>query len=463
MIPIETVKTDAFSMDYFRFGRGKETLVILPGLSVQSVMLSADAVAQEYGAFRDAYTVFVFDRRKELPAAYSVFDMAEDTALAMKKIGLHKVFLFGASQGGMIAMTVAIRHPEAVKKLVLCSTAARVGKTQSGAVEEWVKLAKAGKAEDLYLAFGKALYPKEIFEQSRDLLKEAAKSVTPEDLRRFTVLAGDIENFDVTADLQKIACPVLLVGSEDDRVLGAEATREIADRLRGHKDFETHMYRGYGHAVYDTAPDFGERMKRFLDKNRNRLAEEKTEKKIVFCTDRKEWRKWLSEHFETEDEVWFVFPTVASGEQGVSYNDAVEEALCFGWIDGRAGTLDATHQLRRFTPRRKGSGYSQPNIERLIWLNEQGWIHPKIRPAVEELIHTPFIFPEDILEEIQKDPEAWAHYQAFAEPYKRIRIAYIDAARKRPEEFRKRLANFIAKTRENKRIIGYGGIEKYYG
>ena len=186
------------------------------------------------------------------------------------------------------------------------------------------------------------------------------------------------------------------------------------------------------------------------------------EKKIFCCSDRGEWRDWLEEHFETEDEVWFVFPTIDSGEKGVSYNDAVEEALCFGWIDGRAGTLDETHQLRRFTPRRKGSSYSQPNIERLMAMNEQGLIHPKVRESVEEIISAPFEFPEDILDAIWQDDEAWSNYQAFSEPYKRIRVAYIDAARKRPEEFQKRLENFIKKTRENKLIIGYGGIDKYY-
>ena len=183
---------------------------------------------------------------------------------------------------------------------------------------------------------------------------------------------------------------------------------------------------------------------------------------IFSCSDRQAWRVWLLEHFEDCQEVWFVFPTVDSGEKGVSYNDAVEEALCFGWIDGRAGTLDATHQLRRFTPRRKGSSYSQPNIERLIWLDSQGLIHPKVRPTVEEIINKPFVFPEDILEAIRQDAEAWKNYEAFSEPYRRIRIAYIDAARKRPKEFEKRLASFIKKTRENKIITGYGGIDKYY-
>lgn len=185
-------------------------------------------------------------------------------------------------------------------------------------------------------------------------------------------------------------------------------------------------------------------------------------RKVLFCRNRLEWRDWLSEHFETEKEVWFVFPSISSGETGVSYNDAVEEALCFGWIDGQAGTLDETHQLRRFTPRRKGSSYSQPNIERLIEMDSKGLIHPKVRPSVEDVITKPFVFPEDILDAIRADDVAWSNYTAFSEPYKRIRVAYIDAARKRPAEFGKRLENFLKKTRENKLITGYGGIDRYY-
>ena len=185
-------------------------------------------------------------------------------------------------------------------------------------------------------------------------------------------------------------------------------------------------------------------------------------KQTIFCTDRKQWRDWLEKHFETEKEIWFVFPAKASGESGVSYNDAVEEALCFGWIDGRAGTLDETHQLRRFTPRRKGSGYSRPNVERLIWLDGQGLIHPKIRGSVETIIRAPFVFPEDIIRAIRRDETAWKNYEAFTAPYKRIRVAYIDAARGRSAEFEKRLSHFIKMTRENKMIIGYGGIDKYY-
>jgi uncharacterized protein YdeI (YjbR/CyaY-like superfamily) len=88
-------------------------------------------------------------------------------------------------------------------------------------------------------------------------------------------------------------------------------------------------------------------------------------------------------------------------------------------------------------------------------------IHPSILNTAKKTLKEKFAFPPDIVTAIKSDKLAWKNYQKFSPAYKRIRIAYIDAARKRPEEFEKRLANFIKKTKENKQI-GFGGIEKYY-
>ena len=79
-IVIETVKTERFFMNFFRFGTGEKTLVILPGLSVQSVMGASNAIAEAYQSLADRYTIYVFDRRMDLPKTYSVHDMARDTA-----------------------------------------------------------------------------------------------------------------------------------------------------------------------------------------------------------------------------------------------------------------------------------------------------------------------------------------------------------------------------------------------
>ena len=186
------------------------------------------------------------------------------------------------------------------------------------------------------------------------------------------------------------------------------------------------------------------------------------EKDVFYSDDRSEWRRWLEDHFETEDEIWFAFPVKDSGIRGIEYNDAVEEALCFGWIDSTAGHFDERFHIRRFTPRRKGSTYSRPNIERLIMMDSKGLIHPKVRPQVAEMIQREYVYPEDILKELKEDDEVWRNFMSFSDPYKRIRVAYIDAARHRPEEFRKRLDSFKSMTKRNRIITGYGGIDKYY-
>ena len=185
-------------------------------------------------------------------------------------------------------------------------------------------------------------------------------------------------------------------------------------------------------------------------------------KNIFYTSKREEWRAWLLKNYRTAKEVWFVFPMKETGEESLSYNDAVEEALCFGWIDSTIKHIDKTHRAQHFTPRKKGSAYSRPNIERLIWLEKNNLLMEEIRLEVLELIRAPYVFPEDIIASIKTDLRTWENFNSLSDGYKRIRIAYIDAARKRPEEFKKRLENFIAKTHDGKIIKGFGGIEKYY-
>ena len=183
---------------------------------------------------------------------------------------------------------------------------------------------------------------------------------------------------------------------------------------------------------------------------------------ILNLKTRTEWRNWLQLNFNIKNEVWLVYAKKSSGEQRIKYNDAVEEALCFGWIDSTNKTLDKDHTIQRFAPRQTRSSYSQPNKERLKWLAENNLIHPSFLKTVQEIISKEYVFPLDILDEIKKDKTAWNNFIKFSEPYKRIRIAYIDSARKRPEEFTKRMTNFIQKTQDNKLISGFGGIDKYY-
>lgn len=261
---IETVHTDDFSMDYVHFGSGQTTLVILPGLSVQSVMGAADAVEAVYRSLENDFTIYLFDRRKDLPPSYSVHEMAQDTAEAFRVLGLKDVCLFGASQGGMIAQVIAIEHPELVGKLVLGSSSSHVREEQYRVIEHWIRLAKKRDRVGLYLSFGKELYPAAVYGQYRETLEKTAETVSDEELDRFIILAEGIRGFNVTDELDKIRCPVMAVGDYDDRVLDADATMEIAEKLDTQPNFRLYLYAGFGHAAYDTAPDYRDRMVRFF-------------------------------------------------------------------------------------------------------------------------------------------------------------------------------------------------------
>ena len=261
----EKVITNEYIIPYIKFGAGEKTLVILPGLSVQSVIPAAPAIEKQYKIFCRDYTVYLFDRREDMPAGYSVCDMAKDTAKAMKALSLCDVCLFGVSQGGMIAMLIAADYPELVSKLVLGSSAAYLNESSAAVLNEWLGYAQKGDAEALCLSFGEKVYSAEVFAQYKDAFINMAKAVNEKDLQRFITLVKGTAGFDARDKMAGINCPVLAIGDTADKVLGADATPQIAELQRGNPRFEMFMYSGFGHAAYDTATDYAERLFKFFN------------------------------------------------------------------------------------------------------------------------------------------------------------------------------------------------------
>jgi uncharacterized protein YdeI (YjbR/CyaY-like superfamily) len=86
---------------------------------------------------------------------------------------------------------------------------------------------------------------------------------------------------------------------------------------------------------------------------------------------RKEWRRWLSQHYKSKDGIWLVFHK-SSGEPTIDYDEAVEEAICFGWIDVQIRRIDGHKYMRRFTPRRQRSNWSDSNERRALRMLREG-------------------------------------------------------------------------------------------
>lgn len=267
----ETIFVNHIEMKYTRFGSGPKALVILPGLSVKSVADSASAVEKAYRRFEKEYTVYLFDRRTNAEKGYTLQSMADDTAAVMRCLGIEKADLFGASQGGMIAMYLAAYHPEMVSSMVLGSTAARISDGFRRVYQMWIELAKVRDKAALAAAFVDQVYSKQTLQLYRDVLIRDLSDCTDQELSHFIILAEALNTLSIYDDLSRIQCKTLVLGSEGDRVVGVDAQRDIAARLV----CELHIYEPvYGHAVYDEAPDYLDRMKAFFANAANDAAGE---------------------------------------------------------------------------------------------------------------------------------------------------------------------------------------------
>ena len=260
---VNTVSIGENSMDYVKFGNGSKVFVIIPGLSIHSVMGSAEAIKEAYNDFSEEYTVYLFDRAKNISDGYSIEDMAKDTANAMKNLGIEKAYIFGASQGGMIAEYIAIDYPELVEKLVLGSTLSKPNDTANNLINEWITLAKEKDEDGLLNSFVENVYSKNTLDAYKDTLISANKGITDEEYERFIILAKAIETFNCYDKLNEIKCPVLVLGSNGDKVVTPAGSTEIAEAI----NCDIYMYEDtYGHGVYDEAADYKQRILDFFNK-----------------------------------------------------------------------------------------------------------------------------------------------------------------------------------------------------
>lgn len=176
---------------------------------------------------------------------------------------------------------------------------------------------------------------------------------------------------------------------------------------------------------------------------------------VFYPSTRAEWRNWLEQNHPIESEIWLQTFKKASGKPSLKYDDLVEEALCFGWIDGAVKKYDSESLVQRITPRRKKTFLSELNRQRIWKLQANGLMTPAgIEPIKDQLGS-----PEDILAwpewaevQLKSDPMVWATFHSFPHFYKRLKIGWITeikTASRRPEA-QKRLDYLIKMTRQGK-------------
>ncbi|MBR2521837.1 MAG: alpha/beta hydrolase [Coriobacteriales bacterium] len=261
----DCVKLGNTNMQFVAFGKGSKKLVVLPGLSdgLATVKGKARILSVPYKNFLKEYTVYMFSRKDDMPDGYSIRDMADDQAAAMRSLGLEKACVLGVSQGGMIAQCMAIDHPELVEKLVLAVTAPNANEIVTSAVTEWIGMASRGEHTALILDTAEKTYSNEYLEKNRKYFPALAKLTKPSSYDRFMINAEAILDFDVRSELPKIGCPTLIIAGSDDKTVGTDAAGELNRSIKGS---ELYVYEGLGHGLYEEASDFYSKVFEFCNR-----------------------------------------------------------------------------------------------------------------------------------------------------------------------------------------------------
>ena len=241
-------------IDYLVFGKGKKSLIMIQGLNTRGIKGAAYSLAYMYRMFAKEYTVYVFDRRPDVFEGITIRDFALDVAEAMDALGIKNADVLGVSQGGMIAQYLAIERPDLVNKMVLAVTLSENNDTVESVIHRWIQMVQTDSMKELIVDMAEKMYSDAYVKRYRPFFPLLALLQKPKDARRFIILAKSCLTCNTYELLDKIQCPVFVIGGKQDKIVTGEASIQLANKL----GCKLHMYENLGHAAYEEAKDFNQ-------------------------------------------------------------------------------------------------------------------------------------------------------------------------------------------------------------
>lgn len=182
-------------------------------------------------------------------------------------------------------------------------------------------------------------------------------------------------------------------------------------------------------------------------------------KKTVYCKNRGEWREWLQRNCSSKAEIWLIYYKKHTGKPSIPYGDAVEEAICFGWIDGRVKTIDDEKYMQRYSPRTSKSAWSVINVERAEKMIEQGKMTECGLKIFQEGIKSKkripsskkFSVPSYLARALSENKKAWSNFQNFA-PSAKLAYVYWVTTAKKAETRQKRIEETVKAIAQNRKF-----------
>ena len=256
-MPVEkTLHLNACTMSYISFGGGRKNLIIIPGLSLNRVKGSSMPLSLAYRIFAKDYRVYMFDERDEIDESCTIEQMADDLYEAMKTVGIKQADILSVSMGGMIALSLAKKHPECIGKMIIAFSSSGCAKMTEERIHGWLKAAEKQDYETLTKDFMESVYTESYMKKYRLMMPVLVKMTKKADLSRFAHQAKAILKFDLYDELPNMNVNAYVIGAEKDRIVPYEESLRMAEKLK----CESYIYENYGHGAYDEAKDFNQRV-----------------------------------------------------------------------------------------------------------------------------------------------------------------------------------------------------------
>ena len=258
---ISSITTSKGDLRYAECCSGPRILIMLPGVSVTSVLDSAAAVEKAYQSFDGKYTIYLFEYPREYPDGEGITYIADILAEAIHMLNLKNCYLLGASFGGMVGQVLLAEHPELFVSAVLASTIAQLTEVSPKTISRWNTIASNKDVRTLNLAFYDAVYSDEYQIKFAEPIRKILENGNEKDclimaIHTEMILQADLRSYD-----KKIKTPTLVVGATNDHVFSYKDVSEVAN-LIGCKSF---FYDGSSHAVFDEEQDFKQRVLEHYD------------------------------------------------------------------------------------------------------------------------------------------------------------------------------------------------------
>ncbi|MBR6519254.1 MAG: alpha/beta hydrolase [Oscillospiraceae bacterium] len=247
-----TLNLSDIQMDYVTFGYGTKPMIMIQGLNTNGIKGAGISLAFMYRIFAKDYKVYLFDRRADISHDITVEDLADDIAAAMDELHIKSADILGVSMGGMIAQYLAINRPDLVHKMVLAVTLCRNNETVTSVINNWINLTIKEDYNTLVTGMAEKMYSEKYLKRYRLFLPLLTLLQKPKDKQRFITLTKACLTCSTYENLDKIKCPVLVIGGGEDKIVGAHSCTEIAEKA----GCKIHIYDDLGHAAYEEAKDF---------------------------------------------------------------------------------------------------------------------------------------------------------------------------------------------------------------